>query len=393
MAKRGQGEGSISKRPDGTWWARITVGKDADGKQKRRAFYGKTRKEVQEKLTAALNEVNNGTYIEPTRMTVEQWMNTWLKEYNRNVVKASTFYRNYMTIQKHVMPKLGIYKLRELRKDMIQKFVNQLLDEGYKASTVSVIYSKLHTALQQAYEDELIQKNPATGVKMPPVIKESKKVLTPKQQKIFIEKAKLRDDDYGYLYILLIATGLRIGEALSLTWDDIDFKEQSLSVNKTKAIVKDVYNKDSQSVGTTLPKTRTSIRKIPLLPSVISMLKKLEQERETRKHKFNNKYLSDFEEKRLIFCTYKGTYLEATRAGRHLKTMLKDCGIQDVENYGLHSLRHTFATRGLEQGVELKVMQEFLGHTKINMTADIYTHVLSDKKNESMMKLQDTVNL
>ena len=83
MAKRGQGEGSISKRPDGTWWARITVGKTPDGKQKRKAFYGKTRKEVQEKLTAALNDLNNGVYIEPSNMKLEQWMSIWLREYKK----------------------------------------------------------------------------------------------------------------------------------------------------------------------------------------------------------------------------------------------------------------------------------------------------------------------
>ena len=122
MAKRGQGEGSISKRPDGTWWARITVGKTPDGKQKRKAFYGKTRKEVQEKLTAALNDINNNTYIEPSKITVEQWMYIWLRDYKKNSVKPKTYAAYEAHIRNHIAPDLGGYKLASLRNDMVQRF-------------------------------------------------------------------------------------------------------------------------------------------------------------------------------------------------------------------------------------------------------------------------------
>ena len=129
MAKRGQGEGSISKRPDGTWWARITVGKTPDGKQKRKAFYGKTRKEVQEKLTAALNDINNNTYIEPSKMTLASWMDIWLKEY-KSTVKPSTFIMRHSANQKYISMILGQYKLKDLRRDHIQTFVNDLSGMG-----------------------------------------------------------------------------------------------------------------------------------------------------------------------------------------------------------------------------------------------------------------------
>lgn len=393
MAKRGQGEGTISKRPDGTWWARISVGYDAQGKRKRKAFYGKTRKEVQEKLTAALNEVNTGTYIEPSKMTVSEWMDTWLREYNKNVVKPGTFYRTYKVVQKHIIPKLGKYKLKELRKDMVQKFVNDLVADGYKPGTVVLIFGKLRCALSQAYESELISKNPALYIKLPVIEKEEKKVLTPEQQKEFIKKATERDDVYGSFFILLLATGLRISEALALTWGDIDFKQNLLYVNKTKALIKDVYNRNSVTFGYTSPKTRTSNRAIPLLPSIASILKSLQREQGESKHVLNDKYINVFEKNNLVFCTYKGTSLEAARVGRQLKILLRESGIPEEMKITPHSLRHTFATRGMEKGVDMKVMQQFLGHAKINMTADLYTHVLDEMKNESMMKLQNTINL
>ena len=125
--KRGQGEGSIfyieAKK---LWCAKITVGRDENGKQKQKAFYGKTRKEVQEKLTAAVNDVNNNTYIEPSKMTVNQWLDTWLKEYKKPAIRLGS-YRNYVSVFKHkVRPLIGNIKLKDLRNDTIQRMVNQL---------------------------------------------------------------------------------------------------------------------------------------------------------------------------------------------------------------------------------------------------------------------------
>ena len=102
MAKRGQGEGTISKRPNGTWWARISLGRDENGKQKRKAFYGRTRKEVQEKLTEALNDINNDDYIEPSSITVSQWIDIWLKEYRKNALKPGTYKLNYRSEERRV---------------------------------------------------------------------------------------------------------------------------------------------------------------------------------------------------------------------------------------------------------------------------------------------------
>lgn len=128
--KRGNGEGTISKRENGTWCARITIGRDSNGKQKRKAFYGKTRKEVQEKMTAALNEINNGTYAEPTQLTLAEWLNIWLSEYALNSIKQSTRVSYDTFINKHINPIIGNIKLQKLRPDIIQKFYNDKLENG-----------------------------------------------------------------------------------------------------------------------------------------------------------------------------------------------------------------------------------------------------------------------
>ena len=202
MAKRGQGEGTISKRPDGTWWARITVGKTPEGKQKRKAFYGKTRKEVQEKLTAALNDINNNTYIEPSKMTVEQWMYLWLQEYKKNSVKPQTYAAYEAHVRNHIAPDLGSYSLSSLRNDMVQRFVNGLVNKGLKSITIERIVGVLKAALEQAVNNELIIKSPAAHVKMPLKQDRTPRVLTVQEQKRLISAAKNHRN--GEIFILIL---------------------------------------------------------------------------------------------------------------------------------------------------------------------------------------------
>lgn len=379
MAKRGQGEGSISKRPDGTWWARITVGKTPDGKQKRKAFYGKTRKEVQEKLTAALNDINNNTYIEPSKMTVEQWMYIWLKEYKIHSIKPKT-YVNYETyIRCHIVPVIGKYPLKSLRNDIVQKFVNTLQEKELKASTVIEIYGALRVALDQAVENSLLPKNPANNIKLPRKVKEEARALTVEEQKKFLEEAK--QCTHGEMFILILYTGMRLGEAAALTWDDIDFERKVLSISKTQTryIVDDGGNiKYKIGIGET--KTIKSVRKIPLIPSALELLAEVR----TKQDKIKQERAAYYIDNNLVFCTSLGKMIDRRDMQKRFNRIANSAGIVGAHP---HTLRHTFATRGLENGIDLKIMQDILGHASIKMTADTYTHVLPDVKAASMMKL------
>lgn len=385
MAKRGQGEGTISKRPDGTWWARITVGRTADGKQKRKAYYGKTRKEVQEKLTAALNEINAGTYIEPSKMTLEQWLYTWLKEYKRNSVKSSTYEVYCRIIKNRLAPVLGNYSIKDLRNDIVQKYVNQLTEKGYNARTVEYTHRVLKMALDQAVDNELIAKNPSDKIILPRKIVKEARVLTMDEQDAFIKACKSYRN--GEIFILILATGLRIGEALALTWDDVDFYGQILNVDKTQN--ESFVTADGGiecAISYTSPKTAAGRRKIPLIPKAIQILCEVRFKQEDDKKRLGEAYTDN----NLVFCTKLGTAYHVSDMERNIRCISKLAGVEGVHP---HALRHTFATRGLENGIDLKVMQTLLGHSKISMTADLYTHVLPDQKKDSIMKMADTINL
>lgn len=380
MAKRGQGEGSISKRPDGTWWARITVGKTPDGKQKRKAFYGKTRKEVQEKLTAALNDLNNGVYIEPSNMKLEQWMSIWLREYKKNSIRESTYEAYESYIQKHINPDIGGYTLKSLRNDMIQRFVNNLIEKGMKATTVARIFNILKPALEQAVDNGMIVRNPANKIKLPKIEVKEARVLTISEQERFLAEA--RSYAQYEVFALILLTGMRIGETLALTWDDVDFNNNVLSVNRTSVMLLNKKTKKYE-IGYHQPKTVKSIRKIPLLPDAVELLQDVRT-----KQMLLKKYCEDYNKENLVFCNDEGNPIWATDMRQRISRITKNLGLEGVH---IHTLRHTFATRCLEKGIDLKIVQEILGHSSINMTANLYTHVLPETKKEAIMKLSDSI--
>lgn len=384
MAKRGQGEGTISKRPDGTWWARITVGRTPDGKQKRKAFYGKTRKEVQEKLTAALNEINNNTYIEPSNITVAQWIDVWLKDYKKNFVRGST-YERYVHAARNITGKIGSVKLKELKTDVVQKAINEL---NYELSpyTVSKVLTLIRMALNQAVEDELIKTNVAKKCKTPIGNMTESRALTKEEQIRFMELIKERA--HGEVFLFALGTGMRIGEIEALTWDDIDFDAKTVRVIRTTSHYKeDPDVKDSKyivKIGET--KTRAGKRIIPLLPELEMLLRQVKSEQNKIKMKEGEKY----KDQNLVFCTNAGNLLGRSNLRLIFKRVVTRMGIPEIH---IHCLRHTFATRCLENGVELRVVQEFLGHSSIKMTAEIYTHVLPEMKKASIMKIADTMKI
>ena len=394
MAKRGQGEGSISKRPDGTWWARITVGKDDNGKQKRRAFYGKTRKEVQEKLTAAVNDVNNDVYIEPSSMTVGIWLDTWLEDYKKRSVRTNTYLGLCYYVNYHIKPVLGSIKLKDLRPEMIQRLVNGLSDKNLAVSTIGSIYDTIASSLEQAVDNGLISKNVTKTVILPREGRTERRVLSVEEQERFMEAC--RNDPQGDMYIFMLATGLRIGEAQALTWEDINYDEGYVIVNKTLISHGSSRNANiKRNVEVGPPKTKSSYRNVPLLPNVIAMLKEKQERQQPSEHN----YVFTKENGEIMHYNPARWYFDriATAAGLMPQRSRKknDENGQQIDACRIHPhvLRHTFATRGLENGIELRVMQELLGHSSIKMTADIYTHVLPNKKNDSILKLANVIKV
>jgi len=371
MATRGKGEGSITKC-NKLYQARITIGYDENGKQLRRAKYFKTKKEATGWLAhARVSQDNN--FVHHIKYDFKTWFTTWLTEYKMRSVRANS-YRSYINQARlWILPSLGSYKLCDLRHDVIQKFVNDLSDKGLSHSSIVRIVCMIKGALSQAVVCGYIPKNPALDIIMPQKgAKSVVRILTPEEQQRFINIAK--SAHFGECFILILGTGLRIGEAIALTWDDIDFTAGILHVNKTVTVV---HAASGFKAGVGPPKTKAGYRHVPLLDSLINMLHKKKQHDQCNP-------------KNLLFPGTDGNLCHGLNARWWFKQIAKKAEIAGV---GQHSLRHTFATRGLENGIDLKIMQEILGHSSIKMTADIYTHVLPNMKKDSMQKLADTIRL
>jgi len=370
--KRGNGEGCISKRKDGTWCAVITVGRKPDGKLKQKFFYGKTRQEVAEKLNKALNELRQGTFVEATAVTVESWLKTWLEEYKRPKLRLTTFESYRIMAECHIVPAIGHIKLKDLRPEHLQHLYNEKLKAGLSPRTVRYIHLVVHSALKQALKNQLVYRNVAEATELPADKKKEARALTLEEMDRFLNA--LEGDRLKAAFVTLLGTGLRRGELLALKWDNVNLKEGIIAVKENLVWIA------KKGFVFQPPKTEKSKRVVPLPDDVLAELKRHKVRQAEEKLKIGAAY----QDNGLVFCTEIGTPIIPRNFERKYKALLKKAGLTGVK---LHSLRHTYATRLLELGENLKVVQELLGHSRISVTADIYSHVSPELKRGAAAKL------
>ena len=316
---------TIKKRPDGRYWARFY---DKEGKQ--RSVYGRTQNECLQKLKEALKAQANETNIS-SNITLGDWLTKWLELYKIGKVKQSTL-EQMQRYLKDVQPIVG-KKLNSLTSIELQSFLN-----GVEAPRKrEKIFEYLKDALTKAVKNKVLKDNPIEAVERPKVKKKKSRALTQDEERLFVEECARSNQ--GDLLLLCLYQGLRLGEAVALTYDDVDF------VNNTISITKSV---DSCGELTT-PKTETSVRVIPLFKRALVLF---ERDGSGKVFKYNRKVYQN--------------------------AMLKICKSIGLKNISIHSLRHTFATRCAEAGIAAKVVQKWLGHSTIDMTMNVYTHVNND---------------
>ena len=234
MGKRGNGEGSITRRKDGLYMARYTV-QTATG-SKRKTLYGKTRREVDEKLTKAKTDRDGGLVFDADNLQLGEYLERWLVDSVRDTVRPTTFERYEQMVRLHIRPVLGKVKLKNLTPAHVRGLYREKLDAGLSPRSVQYVHVTLHKALKQAIADGLIPRNATEAVKPPQVSREEMRPLTAEQVKVLFEAA--RGDRLEALYVLAVTTGLRQGELLGLKWDDIDLEVGTLQVRRTLTTAK-----------------------------------------------------------------------------------------------------------------------------------------------------------
>jgi integrase len=381
--KRGNNEGSITKRRDGLWMAQITVGRDPEtGKPKRATFYGKTRQEVADKLTKALRERQQGTFVAPHKLTLGEWLDTWLQHYKRPRIRSSTLDSYEIIIRRHVSPVLGHIALRDLRPDHLQRYYNEKAQQGLEASTILLHHKIVSNALAQAEQNQLVMRNVCRLTELPRQPRKEMRTLTIEQAATQLLSA-LQGDRLYAAFLTFFMTGLRRGELLGLRWQDIDLNAGILHVRQ---ILVCIYNRDAKGEGrkTRLhfhePKAEKSRRSVPIPEACLAVLK------HHKAHQAEEKLLlgPGYQDHGLVFAQAEGTPIDPRSMHRYFTQALQRGGVPAIR---VHDARHTFATWMLEQNVHPKVVSELLGHSSIRITLDLYTHVSLDLEKQAAATL------
>lgn len=377
MSKRGAGEGTIRKRPDGRWEWRFTDGFDpATGKQRQRSIYAKTQSELLKKKKAIQAEIEKrGRVINPSAITLESWLYEWLEVYCQSL-KPRTLETYKSAVSTRIVPCLGQAKLKNLKQKDVQAFVNKLAAE-VSPKSVKNINGVLHKGLKKAVELELIKSNPADNIELPKLQKQEMHTIPEACVKSFLS---LFDGDfYQPLIALALYTGLRQSELLGLSWNNVDMEHKALTVRQQLTLVQ------GEGWRLTSPK-HDKVRTIPLTAQALQVL----QEQKERQDKwaadshglFNN-------ELNLVFTNQLGGHCARSTLKTHWYKVLKGSEFSDLR---FHDLRHSCATYMLRAGVDYKTLSEFLGHASIGFTMSQYVHVTAAMERDSADKLEQFFN-
>lgn len=366
--------GQIISRGENTWLVRVYMGQDDGGKRK---YHNKTihgnKKDAQQYLNGVLREKDLGTFTQPSKETLNKYLNKWLVTAAKSRVREKTYKSYEDLLRLYIRPHLGDFKIAELAPLKIQSIYNKLTEQGLSARTVRYAHSILRDALEQAVKWQMLPRNPAQYVDLPREKKSEKTVMSAANVKAFLEAAE--DTPWYALFSLMIATGVRPGEALALKWPDVDFEHGKIHVQRTLTRNKEGWKLEE-------PKTNQSRRVIPLPKSVIQDLKSLRKRQIEEKLKAEEYTAYGF-----VFAGGNGEpLLERNVVRRHFKPLLAKAGLPG--SIRLYDLRHTCATLLLLAGENPKVVAERLGHASVTLTLDTYSHVLPDMQQGAADKLQ-----
>ena len=375
MAKRAaQGAGTIRKKTvvrkgkEYTYWeARITTGRDpGTGRQVQRSFTGKTQKEVREKMQAAAVAVNTGSYVTPQKMTVGQWMDTWAADYLGATKPATvTIYKN--NIKNHIKPALGAVGLSDLHPHMVQTFINGL---ELSPASVRLAYKVLHMALEKAVKLEYIPKNPAAGSELPKLEQKEIHPLDDQQVAALLNAAK--GGDIEYLIIVALFTGCRLSELLGLTWDAVNFKQGTITINKQLA--RPEHRGATPFISPKNGKPRT----ISPATSVMATLNRQIEQQLKAGPLWDNMY-------HVVFSTEIGEPLDQWKAEKEFSAVLEAAGLTGIR---FHDLRHSYAVNAIRAGDDIKTIQGNLGHASAAFTLDRYGHFTERMKQDSATRME-----
>ena len=384
---RCDGEGNIRLRKDGRYEVRLSGGIDfSTGQPIRISRYAKTEGEAIQLLHQLSLTIGKSNRIHNQNITLAEWLDLWMEVYMKHNLKQSTQAGYETYARKHFKPALGQIRLIDITPQLLQQFYNYKMEaENLSPKTINNLNMYLHKALEQAFKEGIIPANPASALNLPRASRPQVEILTRDEQAQLIRAS--RQHRYGVFVRLVLATGLRLGELLGLRWEDIDFRLNMLHIRRTLnrlPIVNRPENYQGRRTEIVIqePKTQNSVRTIPLHAGVLQDLLQWRRVQDTDRAVAGEKYVDSG----MIVTNPLGGYVEPRTFADYYHQMLQMAGLR---HFNFHALRHTFASRAMEQGMDNKTLSVLLGHYSVAFTMDTYAHVLDDHKWEGMQLMED----
>jgi len=363
----------VKKRSDGLYQKQITIGRNADGSYKRKTVYGKTQKELDEKIGELIHQLSIGIRIDDDS-TFNEVADIWIKNYR--VINNTSWAQTQERITKrHLIPYLGNIKVKQLTKFDLQSLMNMMRDDGFSTSTMKKARDIAAQIIEVAVDKKIILANPFKGVTVAEIAPKERRALT--EEEIDLVTRTWKGHRIGHAVMVMLFCGLRRGEILALDWSDFDFTEKVLHVTKSV-----IFDKNQPIIKE--PKSKAGFRDVPLPDFLITMLKGV--------HKESVVFLTSQQGERMSGTAYTRAwksyehYLNIQAGGHTASRSRKKLVV--VDHITAHMMRHTYASLLYEAGVDLKSAQRILGHSDIETTMEIYTHLTKKKEAQAI----DSIN-
>ena len=366
---RHRNEGSLFQRSNRTWRAQISV----NGRRISKSF--KSKAEGLNWLRTTQTEIDRGLDYQAGRITLGEFLNQWL-ETIQPVLRATTIHQYQIIAAKHIIPRIGKVKLKDLRLDGIEKYYAELIQDGVGIRTIRVVHNILHKSLEKAVRYGMIMRNPSHGADQPRYKTGEMQVLDENQAAEFLIVA--RDSPYRALYHLALTTGMRQGELFGLKWTDLQWHSGNLHIQRQ---VQNIPGKGSSFVE---PKTRAGKRTIKLGEGTLQVLREHREQQCLRREIAGCRW----KENDLIFPSSVGTPGDPSNLRVDFLKVLANAGLPQMR---FHDLRHTAASLLLNHNVPVIVVSKMLGHSKPSITLDVYGHLYHESQHEAARVMDDLI--
>lgn len=373
----------LGQRKDGRYEARAVI------KGEKIVLYNFNLNDLKREFEKEKDRIKRNDITHCRNITVNEWFEAWFEQYKKPTLKPTgvvSYKRKYVNTYGK---ELGTIKLIELNQFMVQTATSELIKKGYTPKTIRDALSVLKLMLEAALGNRLIDSNSTLGVNVPTYaeVKEERRVLSKEEQKIFLNKVE--GSFYKELYSFMLLTGVRVGEMGALQWSDIDFENEFIYIRHSLTCQ---YVDGIKTLVMTTPKTQNSIRKVPFFGETKKVLLSQKEKQDKLKKQLGDRFRSapELDDANLVFTSSMGSPVTRYVLEHDMKQITKE--INRIECYNAlmenrtpkefekiypHALRHTFATRCIEKGMQVETVQKIMGHASINMTMS-YTHILED---------------